>query len=234
MTRALLAIIVGVFILQMFLIQQNGYEPLTEWGAVNFKRILAGEYYRLFTAMFLHLGTAHIFFNGLALWSIGRTVESLFGSRRFTLIYFLGGLSGSIASFIFTRGVSVGASGAIFAIVGAEIVFLYNNRQLLGKRAQSELQSLLFLAALNFGIGLVSAASRGGVVIDNWGHIGGFFAGIVLGWFMGPQYSVQPDPQAGFRVEDMNPLSVTWKTSAIFAAGLVVTLVYALVSFTRT
>src|SRR5262245_4890459 len=149
-TRVLLIIIVAIFVLQLVLLQLNGEEPLTDWGAIDFQRILQGEYYRLFTAMFLHGGAAHIFFNGLALWSIGRTVESLFGSRRFSLIYFLGGLSGSIASFIFTRGVSVGASGAIFAIVGAEIVFLYNNRQLLGRRAQQELQSLVFLAAINF------------------------------------------------------------------------------------
>src|SRR5258708_36948653 len=74
----------------------------------------------------------HIGFNGYALWPVGRLIEIFFGHARFALIYLLGGLCGSGTSFIFSRGASLGASGAIMAIFGAEMVFLYQNRRLLG------------------------------------------------------------------------------------------------------
>jgi rhomboid protease GluP len=145
-TYVLLGTIIAVFVAQTVAQQESYPDPLTLAGALDFRRVLRGEYYRLVTSMFLHLGLAHIFFNGWALWSFGQTVERLFGHTRFVLIYFLGGLCGSIASFIFTRGLSVGASGAIFAIFGAEMVFLYHNRRVLGEAARQDLQSLIFLA----------------------------------------------------------------------------------------
>ncbi len=232
-TYVLLAAIVIVFFGQLFTEQVYGTDPLLEFGAIDFRSILLrGEYWRLFTAMFLHGSPAHIFFNGLALWSFGQTVERFFGHVRFALIYFLGGLCGSIASFIFTRGVSVGASGAIFAIIGAEMIFLYHNRQLLGRGAQRELQSLVILALINFGIGFSTQFVRGAVIIDNWAHIGGLVAGIVLAWFIAPHYQLHTDLAApvGYRVEDSTPLAKTWVTPMLFAVGLLAVLIYAVSS----
>jgi len=232
-TYVLLGTIIAVFVAQIVSQQVNyPFDPLTQAGALDFRRVLRGEYYRLFTSMFLHLGLPHIFFNGWALWSFGQTVERLFGHTRFVLIYFLGGLCGSVASFFFTRGISVGASGAIFAIFGAEMIFLYRNRRVLGEAARQDLRSLIFLAVINFAIGLYSQVSPQGPAIDNWGHIGGFCAGIVLGWFIAPQFQVQPDPAGptGFRIQDTTPIARTWPVPLLFAGGLVAAFVYAVMN----
>jgi rhomboid protease GluP len=230
-TYVLLAIIVIVFVAQMVTDQLNfPDQPLLRFGAVNYRRILAfGEYYRLFTAMFLHVNQVHIFFNGIALWQFGQSVERFFGHTRFALIYFLGGLCGSIASFIFTRGLSVGASAAIFAIFGAEMVFLYRNRRLLGPAAQRELRSLIILLVINLGLGFYTQFGPSEVIIDNWAHIGGFFAGVVLAWFIAPQYHLQTDLTAptGYHVEDSNPMARSWLAPTIFGFALLVVLIYA-------
>lgn len=236
LTWVILGIIVAVAFVQILLRQLNypAPEPITPWGALNYERILGrGEYYRLFTAMFLHANEAHLLFNALALYSFGRSVEAYFGTGRFGLIYLLGGLCGSVFSFIFTQGISVGASGALFAIFGAEMVFIYQNRALFGKAAQDQLRYLIFLAAINFGIGLYTQIVPSLVAIDNWAHIGGFFAGIVLAWFIGPQYRVVEDPTApqGARVTDIITPAKMWATPALFAAGLLTAMAYAVVNF---
>jgi rhomboid protease GluP len=230
-TYALLAIIVTVFAAQMVTDQLNfPDQPMLRFGAINFRRILAfGEYYRLFTSMFLHANQIHIFFNGIALWQFGQSVERFFGHTRFAIIYFWGGLCGSIASFVFTRGLSVGASAAIFAIFGAEMVFLYHNRRLLGLAAQRELRSLIILLVINLGLGFYTQFGPSEVIIDNWAHIGGFFAGVVLAWFISPQYRLQTDlaTPTGYRVEDGNPMTRSWLAPTIFAVALLVVLLYA-------
>jgi rhomboid protease GluP len=236
LTYGILAVIVGIAFLQILLRQLNwpAPEPITGWGALNYERILqGGEYYRLFTSMFLHANEAHLLFNALALWSFGRSVEAFFGTGRFGLIYLLGGLCGSVFSFIFTQGISVGASGALFAIFGAEMVFLYQNRALFGRAAQEQLRSLIILAVLNFGIGIYTQIAASPVQIDNWAHIGGFFAGIVLAWFIGPQYRLVQDneTQDGVRIVDSIPPAKMLTTPALFAAGLILALAYAVVSF---
>jgi rhomboid protease GluP len=236
LTYVLLGIIALVFLAQMItnqLVYPSLSQPLLDFGAIDFQRILNdGEYYRLFTAMFLHISTLHVFFNGLALWAFGQSVERFFGHARFGVIYLLGGLSGSIASFIFTHGRSVGASAAIFAIFGAEMVFLYLNRQLLGRAALRELRSLIILAALNLAIGLFTVVVPGGVIIDNWAHVGGFFGGTVLAWFIAPQLRLQTDSTApsGYRIVDGNPPAKTWTTPLIFGIALIAALVYAVMN----
>jgi rhomboid protease GluP len=237
-TYALLAIIVVVYMAQLVTNQTQppadqlyGRQPLLDFGAIDFYRILLyHEYYRLFTAMFLHVNQIHIFFNAIALWSFGQSVERFFGHARFLLIYFLGGLCGSVASFLLTRGSSVGASAAIFAIIGADMVFLFHNRRLLGPGAQRELRSLIILALINFGIGLYTQFAPGRIIIDNWAHIGGFLAGIALSWFIAPRYRLQTDlsTPTGYRVEDANPLTRTWAAPAIFGVALFAILLYAL------
>ncbi len=164
-----------------------------------------GEFHRLFTAMFLHGDVAHIFVNMYSLYILGNTVERVFGHMRFALVYFGGGLAGSVLSVVlggwFTP--SLGASGAIFALLGAEIVFLYQNRKLMGERAKSRRNYLLFLAALNLGLGLISTR------IDNFGHIGGLLGGLVLGWLLSPVYLLRSHPdyaeeQKHIIAEDIN------------------------------
>lgn len=190
----LLAIIAGIYLLGQIVPLQpvivKGYlaNSAEDWlfiqGAkLNEFIIRDREVYRLLTAMFLHGGLMHLFFNGYALYVIGTNVERVYGHVRFLLVYFLGGLTGSLFSLLFSSYASVGASGAIFALFGAELVFVYRHRDLFGRAAYRQLQNMIFLLALNILIGL-SPGSR----IDNWGHMGGFLAGIGLSWLIGPAF----------------------------------------------
>jgi rhomboid protease GluP len=205
------------------------YQFLFDWGKVN-AQIQAGEYYRLFTSMFLHLNVMHIFFNMYALYILGNDVEALFGTPRFAIVYFLGGLSGSLASFIFTNALSVGASGAIFAVFGADMVYFYHHRTLHGEAGRRHLNQLLILMVINLGLGLFTATgAANNFRIDNAAHIGGLVGGVVLAWFIAPDYNVERDPEAegGLSVVDKNPVTRWVLPSALYAAALVVVMVYA-------
>jgi membrane associated rhomboid family serine protease len=230
-TYVLLATIAIVYLAQL-VTRQLYYpdQPMLRLGAIDYRAILRnGEYYRLLTAMFLHVSPAHAFFNGLALWQFGQSVERFFGPRRFAIIYLLGGLCGSIASFILTRGLSAGASGAILAIAGAEMAFLYQNRRLLGPASQREQRSLVIWLLIVLGVGFYTQYAQTDVVIDNWAHIGGFVAGFVLAWFISPRYVLQTDLTAptGYHVEDGNPFTRTWIVPAAFSVALVITVIIA-------
>jgi rhomboid protease GluP len=231
----LLGAITLVFVAQLVLLQQNAPapEPITPWGAMIFDRILNyDEYYRLFTSMFIHLSETHFFSNALALYFVGRAVETYFGRGRMAIIYFLGGISGSLASFMFSRGASAGASGAIFALIGAELAFLWLNRQLLGLQGRVWFQQTLMIAGLNLFIGFVSAAVPAAVRIDNWGHIGGLFAGLVLAWFIAPQYEIRAEQKGTeqFKVVDRTSMIARWRVPAIYMAGMLAALIYSVIN----
>ncbi|MBN1200505.1 MAG: rhomboid family intramembrane serine protease [Anaerolineae bacterium] len=226
-TYALLGVIVLIYLYFFSRSTPQQIEFLNDWAKVN-EQIRDGEYYRLISSMFLHLNLMHLVFNGYALYVIGRDVEGLFGHVRFALIYFLGGLSGALASFVFTDAPSVGASGAIFAIFGAEMVYFYQHRKLHGEMGRRHLQQLILLMVLNLALGLF--ATRTDFRIDNAGHIGGLVGGVVLAWFIGPAYNVTHDPTAasGLRVIDENPVQRWALPSVLYAAVLLITLVYAI------
>jgi len=227
LTYVLLGIIVLIYLYFMgqSTVEQNAF--LTRYAKINVL-IRDGEYHRLITSMFLHLNLMHILFNGYALYILGRDVESLFGTVRFAIIYFLGGLSGSLASFVFTSAPSVGASGAIFAIFGAEMVYFYQHRNLHGAAGRRHLNQLIILMVLNLALGFFSTATE--FKIDNAGHIGGLFGGVVLAWFIGPQYEVRRDPaaEAGFLVVDENRVDRWALPSLLYTVGLGVIMVYAI------
>jgi rhomboid protease GluP len=206
LTYGLLAIIVALGMYTFSLPFDDRMLFFTDWAKIN-DLIRDGEYYRLVTSMFLHLNLTHLVFNGYALYVLGRDVESLFGTARFALIYFLGGLSASLASFVFTKNPSVGASGAIFAIFGADMVYFYQHRELHGAAGRQHLQQLMFIMLLNLGLGFFSTTGATSFRIDNAGHIGGLVGGVVLSWFIGPAYRVHRDPEAdgGLRVVDETP-----------------------------
>ncbi len=222
LTYILLAINVLIFAYMLTLSAREQDLFLLDWAKIN-DRIREGEYYRLFTSMFLHLNLMHMFFNGYALYILGRDVESLFGPVRFAVIYFLGGLSGSLASFIFTDALSIGASGAIFAIFGAEMVYFYQHRKLHGELGRQRLSQLFFLMLINLVLGISSPS------IDNAGHIGGLFGGVVLTWFIGPAYVVKANPETQtLTVKDENPIEKWALSSLLYAAGLGAAMIYAI------
>jgi rhomboid protease GluP len=147
-------------------------------GAAYTPYITNGEYYRLFTSMFLHFGISHLFFNMLLLIYIGDTLELIVGPWKYLIIYLGGGLFGNIVSFLAdlfvdtgNPAVSAGASGAIFAVVGALIwIVLCKKEQVRGYTVQR----LMLMALLTVADGFVT----GGV--DNYAHIGGLLAGLAL------------------------------------------------------
>lgn len=152
-------------------------------GAKVNQAIVAGQFWRLGTALFLHADLFHLGFNSYALWIFGPQVEGPYGRLRFLLIYFLSGLAASAVSFLFTPAVAVGASGAIFGLIGATTAYLYRyRRRILAGR--SRLVNLIGIIGYNLLYGLLSPW------VDNAAHIGGLLAGLVLGWFLAPQYEV--------------------------------------------
>jgi rhomboid protease GluP len=134
-----------------------------------------GEWWRLVTSMFLHGGLAHLFLNGWALYQLGSLFESWLGSTRLVVTWFVSGIAGSLASILFTQSLSVGASGAIFGLLGALIAFLLRRRDALNAGAKSLLGQLVLWAGINVVFGF--SVPR----IDNAAHLGGFAAGFLLG-----------------------------------------------------
>ena len=162
-------------------------QVLLDFGAKYGPAILAGEYWRLFTPMFLHIGFLHLAFNGYALYVLGPEVERFFGRARFLVIYLLTGVLSSVASYLFEPSLAAGASGAIFGLVGALTAFYYAGRQVLGKLGQRRLNNLLSVVVINLLIGFTVPN------IDNWAHLGGLVSGLLIGWVIAPRYVVAPD-----------------------------------------
>lgn len=158
---------------------------LVSFGAKENELIRNGQYWRLLTPIFLHIGLMHLLFNEYALAIFGREVESLFGTARFAAIYLLTGLFGSLASFAFSPAVSAGASGAIFGIIGAMVAYLFRNRKEFGARGREHLRGLLIMIGLNIFLGVTVPG------IDNYGHMGGLFSGLILGAILSPTYALQ-------------------------------------------
>jgi rhomboid protease GluP len=180
----LIGINVVIFILQYISTVALGGDLLAAVGEKSNSMIIQGQFWRLFTPMFLHASILHIGFNMYALYILGRGLERFYGHGRFLVLYLLSGFCGNVLSFLFAAAPSLGASTAIFGLLGAEGVFLYQNRELFGNNAQRALMNVVMIAAINLIFGL----SPG---IDNWGHIGGLVGGTIFAWYAGPMLRVQ-------------------------------------------
>jgi membrane associated rhomboid family serine protease len=239
-TYILIAINVAIFVLRAFSISLD--TQLVEWGANNQTAVLLdAQFHRLFTSMFLHSGiydqlgrfqfenALHLVFNMYALWIIGAPQERMFGHVRFGLIYLLGGLTGSVASALLgdPNAYSIGASGAVFAIFGAEFIFWYRHRKLFGRAGQARLRSLALLLVINLGFGLLANAGGGAFQIDNLAHIGGLAGGLILTWFLGPYYNLRRDAAKPmeFIAEDTNPLRNNFAVIVLYSSALLLALI---------
>lgn len=145
---------------------------------------LGGQYYRFLTAMFLHAGLLHIGFNAYALYAIGPECERLYGTARFLALYLIAGLGGGVASYVFTSSPSVGASGAIFGLIGGLAAFYYVSRELLGDTARRQIANLATIIMINLFIGFSTP------LIDNSAHLGGLVVGALVGWLLAPRFEV--------------------------------------------
>jgi membrane associated rhomboid family serine protease len=180
-TKALLFAIAAVFVVEVVtggpraLFDGPDGQRLFELGAMQPLAIADGQYWRLFSAMFLHAGLLHIGFNAYALWLFGSSVESTFGRTRFVIIYFVAGFLASVASYAFgpLESLGVGASGAIFGVFGAFIAYNYRRRHL--ALAAANLRWAMTMILLNV---LLAFGFRG---IDWRAHLGGLVAGVIAG-----------------------------------------------------
>jgi len=187
-TSLLVAINVIVYLLISILgsggniLDNSNNSLLLTWGQIG-QQVLAGEYWRIFTAMFLHLTILHIGLNMLSLFLVGRAVEVLYGKWRYLTIYLLSGILGGIISLFFTplNVISVGASGAIFGVFGAIGVFFIVNRRALGAFGNGAIGQWIFWLGLN----LIWGFTTPGIGILD--HIGGLVAGMVIALILMPR-----------------------------------------------
>ena len=175
-TNILILLNVVIFFLQLL------SEDVTSTFAVyNLGVIKYHEYYRIFTGMFLHANIIHLGFNMYALYVIGRQLESFLGKPKYLFVYLGSGIFGSLMSLALNGGliVGVGASGAIFGLIGSLLCFGYYYRIYLGQVIRSQIIPLL---VFNLAIGLVVTS------IDVFAHIGGLVGGYLLTMALGVKY----------------------------------------------
>lgn len=227
-TYTLIGLTVAVYLLQMASVFYfRGMDYPAALGMKANDEILQGQLWRLFTPMFLHSSSSllHIAFNMYALFILGPQLERFYGHSRFLMLYLLGGFAGNVASFLLSPEYSLGASTAIFGLIGAQGVFLYRHRKMFGGMAQRALVNIITVAVVNLIIGL----SPG---IDNWGHVGGLLGGTLFAWFGGPLLQVEADTGAFLGVPpgtSGGPLKLTdqREPGAVLAAVLLVALLFA-------
>ena len=193
-TWALLGAIVLIWALTELSGGSGDSTTLIAFGAMEASAIAAGDYWRLLTAAFLHSGILHLGVNCAGLFILGTQTEKVYGHVRFSALYLLSGLGASAASYALNLsriegsvGVGVGASGAIFGLLGGLAAFFLINRDGLGKMGRNSLTALLLLAGANLVFGLAIPG------IDNYAHVGGFAAGALLGLALSPNYSAERD-----------------------------------------
>lgn len=177
-TYSIIFICIIVFIL-MYILGNGSTDNYTLllFGANVDSLTKSGDYYRLFTSMFLHIGIIHLLCNMYSLYVIGKEVENVFGKWKYLVIYILSGIAGSILSLAFNHNtICAGASGAIFGLLGALLYFGYYYRTYLGATLT---KSIIPVIVINLIIGFTSSG------IDNAAHIGGLVGGLLCAMAVG-------------------------------------------------
>jgi rhomboid protease GluP len=203
-TMTLIALIVATFVFEVLSGMWTNPEKLALYGSiVPYYITYEHQYWRLLTAMFLHGdgtpgGTVlHLLVNLFSLYNIGRIYELLFGTKRFTLIYFVTGIAASITSWMHITGSSVGASGAIFGVLGALVSSIQRSPRFKHDRAaRSIVKQCVFWIIVNIAIGFSIPQ------VDNAAHIGGLVMGLILGWVLPHRV---PPAAPGAMVIDVSP-----------------------------
>ena len=202
-TYTLIGINVAIFALQ-FAVGVNAVAG--DWGMWPVGIAVGGEWWRLVTAAFLHGSILHVAFNMYVLFALGPTLERILGHGRYLTLYLLAALGGGVASYVFSdiRTVSVGASGAIFGLMGALVVA--------GRRLRYDITQVLILLGINVVIGFVSPG------VDWRAHLGGLVTGAVVAAIMVfPEKRHRTAIQAGGLVAVVLVLAALamWRTAQI-------------------
>src|SRR4030095_3189382 len=180
-------------------IQSASSGVLNDFGALVPSLVRSGQWWRLVTFNFLHIGLMHLMFNSSALFSIGPQVESIFGSQKFVFAYVGTGTASAFASYLFLPNNSAGASGAIFGLIGLMAVYGYRQG---GSFGRALMKQMLIWAAIGLMFGFFIGA-------NNVAHIGGLIAEAGLGFVLEPDSPVTAGSVA------------RWNAVAIACIGLV-------------
>lgn len=180
-TYSILGLTIIMFLLQSFLGGSTNLLTLVRLGAKVNEFIIGGQYWRLITPMFLHIGMSHIVLNGIIIYFLGIQLEYVLGHWRFALIYLLSGVAGNAASFAFNESISAGASTALFGMFAATLVLgkLYPTKP----QFKALARNYTVLIVLNVVFGLMSAN------VDNAGHLGGLIGGYFLTYAISAPYA---------------------------------------------
>jgi membrane associated rhomboid family serine protease len=182
-TPLLLALNVAAYIALAIVSESVNPDPLelVRWGANSGLLTTQGDWWRLSASTFLHLNLLHIYFNGWALWNAGRLTERLYGSWTYLAIYLVTGALASLASTVWNPALmSVGASGAIFGVLGALLACTFRGSGVPKAFVRAHRWSTLLFVAFNLVVGALSPA------IDNAAHVGGLLSGLALGLVLHP------------------------------------------------
>ena len=185
-TLALIVTLVAIFGWQEINGSLRSTNGIVDAGALVRSRVLEGEYWRMLSATLLHGSGEHLFGNCLALYILGLAGEHALGAWRFLLLYVASGLAGSVASVFTGPGPSVGASGAIFGLMGGVVLILYRYRRVYHVRDK---EIGLVLAAWGAYMILMGALDP---QIDNWAHLGGLLCGALMAFAIRPRVALQP------------------------------------------
>ncbi|CBJ29253.1 conserved unknown protein [Ectocarpus siliculosus] len=187
-TNVLLALNAIVYLFQM------RYPAITKAGWKMAPAITQqGQWYRLLTPIVLHGSFTHLAVNSMSFSSVGPVVERVMGKAKFVTVYTLAGIAGNVLSCIVNpRTPSVGASGAIFGMVGAWGAFCLMNETVLGRNnSQRALRNVAQTVMINVVYGMGSSQ------IDNMGHLGGFLGGAAMTFLIGPRFKRRLNPYTG-------------------------------------
>lgn len=174
-TWALAFVIVSLYLLEEYFGGSQNIAVLVSMGANVSERVRAGEYYRLLTAVFLHAGIMHVFFNTYVLFALGGFFNRILGESKYLTVFFISGITGSLASVFFGKSqVSVGASGAIWGLFGASLALAFFKTSLLPEAIRLRLRRVTFInLIINLGVSFLP-------MIDFWAHIGGGVGGFLV------------------------------------------------------
>jgi rhomboid protease GluP len=180
-TISLLAINILYFVIMAFAgvgIFEPSSQGLIDWGANYAPYTLGGEWWRLFTSMFMHIGVIHLVFNMYALFMIGAYIEPMLGARTFTTAYLCTGIAATLVSTWWhdSNMVGAGASGAIFGMYGVFLALLSTN--LIPAKARKE---MLTGIGVMVGYNLLYGLKEG---VDNAAHVGGLLSGLIAGYLI--------------------------------------------------
>lgn len=181
-TYGLIALNVIIFLL-MYIFGNGSEDTLTliKFGALSKVLVELGDYYRLLSSAFLHIGFLHLLCNMYALYILGKDIEGYFGRAKYIFIYIISALVGSFVSIIFMDDyvVSAGASGAIFGLMGALLYFGYNYRVTLNNAINRQIIPVI---VINLLFGFLSTG------VNNFAHLGGLLGGYIASTAVGVKY----------------------------------------------